>query len=148
VEQYSPLTEDNRRLSLSSAIEKTKEGLGNLFGVDEQSPEDLIYNLFKVPNKSDAFIGKLIMASPPSPPPSSSQIHFSSSFEVLKNHGLQENDPRLAPMMRKIREIESEKEERTHEARDPKHWKLSKNDFKRVISESSGLQRRKGNLAL
>jgi hypothetical protein len=40
-------------------------------------------------------------------------------------------------MMRKIREIESEKEERTHEARGPKHWKLSKNDFKRVISESS-----------
>jgi hypothetical protein len=79
VEQYSPLTEDNRRLSLSSAIEKTKEGLGNLFGVDEQSPENLIYNLFKVPNKSDAFIGKLIMASLHllSLP---FQIYYSSSF--------------------------------------------------------------------
>ena len=63
MEQYSPLTEDHRKLSLTSAIQKTKEGLGNLFGEDEQSPEDLIYNLFKVPNKSDAFIGKLIMAS-------------------------------------------------------------------------------------
>ena len=55
----------------------------------------------------------------------------------MKNHGLQKTDPRFAPMMRKISEIESEKEEKSNEARDPKHWKLSKNDFKRVISESS-----------
>jgi hypothetical protein len=61
VDQYSPLSEDHRKLSLSSAIQKTKEGLGNMFADDEQSPEELIYNLFKVPNKSDAFIGKLIM---------------------------------------------------------------------------------------
>ena len=59
---------------------------------------------------------------------------------------MQENDPRLAPMMRKIREIESEKEEKTNEARDPKHWKLSKNDFKRVISESSEWKLKKNNL--
>jgi len=57
----------------------------------------------------------------------------------LKNHGLQKNDPRFAPMMRKISEIENEKEEKSNEARDPKHWKLSRNDFKRVISESSKL---------
>lgn len=37
--------------------------------------------------------------------------------------------------MCKIREIEAEKEERVNEARDPKHWKLSREDFKRVISE-------------
>uniref|UniRef100_A0A183CA45 glutaminase n=1 Tax=Globodera pallida TaxID=36090 RepID=A0A183CA45_GLOPA len=118
LEQFAPL-KDERRLSLQSAIQKTKEGLDNPFACDEQSPEELIYNLFKIPNKSDASIGKLIM--------------------VLKNYGLQENDPRLAPMMRKIREIENEKEERMNEARDPKHWKMSHNDFTRVISESLSL---------
>uniref|UniRef100_A0A1I8BIG9 glutaminase n=1 Tax=Meloidogyne hapla TaxID=6305 RepID=A0A1I8BIG9_MELHA len=119
LEQYSPLTEHHRKLSFTSALQKTKQGLGNLFADDEQSPEELIHNLFRVPNKSDAYIGKLII--------------------VLKNHGLQKNDPRFAPMMRKISEIENEKEEKSNEARDPKHWKLSKNDFKRVISESMSL---------
>ncbi|CAK5082676.1 unnamed protein product [Meloidogyne enterolobii] len=119
LEQYSPLTEHHRKLSFTTALQKTKQGLGNLFADDEQSPEDLIHNLFRVPNKSDAYIGKLII--------------------VLKNHGLQKNDPRFAPMMRKISEIENEKEEKSNEARDPKHWKLSKNDFKRVISESMSL---------
>ena len=54
---------------------------------------------------------------------------------MLKNYGIRETDPRLEPMMCKIREIEAEKEERVNEARDPKHWKLSREDFKRVISE-------------
>ncbi|KAL3081470.1 hypothetical protein niasHS_011714 [Heterodera schachtii] len=119
LEQFAPLKDDDRRLSLQSVILKTKDGLDNPFACDEQSPEELIYNLFKIPHKSDASIGKLIM--------------------VLKNYGLQENDPRLAPMMRKIREIENEKEERMNEARDPKHWKMSHNDFKRVIGESLSL---------
>jgi hypothetical protein len=38
--------------------------------------------------------------------------------------------------MRKIHEIEKEKEERINEAKDPKHWRLSREDFKAVIGES------------
>ncbi|CAK5081348.1 unnamed protein product [Meloidogyne enterolobii] len=132
LEQYSPLTEHHRKLSFTTALQKTKQGLGNLFADDEQSPEDLIHNLFRVPNKSDAYIGKLIIVW-------NLKIFFEIILKVLKNHGLQKNDPRFAPMMRKISEIENEKEEKSNEARDPKHWKLSKNDFKRVISESMSL---------
>jgi hypothetical protein len=40
-------------------LEKTIEGLNNTMASDE-SPEDLIYNLFKIPNKEEASIGKLI----------------------------------------------------------------------------------------
>jgi hypothetical protein len=47
--------------------------------------------MFKIPNKNEASIGKLIM--------------------VLKNYGLLESDPRLLPMMKKIWEIEKAKEE-------------------------------------
>ena len=36
-------------------------------------------------------------------------------------------------MMQKIREIEQMKEEQLNEARDPKHWKLKKEDFKKYF---------------
>lgn len=55
---------------------------------------------------------------------------------VLKNYGLHENDPRLLSMMESIWKIEKAKEERTCEARDPKHWKLKRDEFERCISES------------
>lgn len=74
---------------------------------------------FKIPNKNEASIGKLIV--------------------VLKNYGLQEDDPRLLPMMQKIWTIEKAKEERTCEARDPKHWKLRREDFVECIGESISL---------
>ena len=43
------------------------------------------------------------------------------------------------PMMKKIHEIEEENEEHFKEARDPKHWKLGKEDFKKCIAESLSL---------
>lgn len=55
---------------------------------------------------------------------------------VLKTYGLLETDPRLKPMMEMIWKIERSKEEINHEAKDPKHWKLSQDDFKKCINES------------
>uniref|UniRef100_A0A915EFE4 glutaminase n=1 Tax=Ditylenchus dipsaci TaxID=166011 RepID=A0A915EFE4_9BILA len=118
LQQYSPLLEE-RKGSIQKALLKTKEGLANPFACDELSAEELIYNLFKIPNKSEASIGKLLM--------------------VLKNYGLLETDPRLQPMMHKIREIEQEKEDRVHESKDPRHWKMNKEDFKKCIGESLSL---------
>lgn len=112
MDQYGTLLDNGR-------IQKTKEGLSNPFARNEQSAEELIYNLFKIPNKTDASIGKLLM--------------------VLKNYGLQEQDPRLLPMMRKIRKLEEEREEKVHEAKDPRHWKLSKENFLLCIGESLSL---------
>uniref|UniRef100_A0A914EL67 glutaminase n=1 Tax=Acrobeloides nanus TaxID=290746 RepID=A0A914EL67_9BILA len=109
---------EKRKASVQGILEKTIEGLNNTMASDE-SPEDLIYNLFKIPNKEEASIGKLIT--------------------VLKNYGLHETDPRLLPMMNEIRKIEQEKEEMFHEAKDPKHWKLNKKDFTRCITQSLAL---------
>uniref|UniRef100_A0AC34QCD3 Glutaminase n=1 Tax=Panagrolaimus sp. JU765 TaxID=591449 RepID=A0AC34QCD3_9BILA len=118
LQQWSPLSDIRSKESIVHQIHKTAHGLSNAFVIDEQ-PEDLIYNLFKLPNKEEASIGKLLT--------------------LLKNFGLQESDPRLKPMMEKIREIEQEKEELFKEARDPKHWKLGKQDFKTCISQSLSL---------
>jgi hypothetical protein len=119
LEQYSPILDQRRKISINGIIQQTAQGLSNTFACDEASPEDLIFNLFKIPNKDEASIGKLLM--------------------VLKNYGLQEEDPRLLPMMRKIREIEREREELMNETKDPKHWKLRTEDFMKCIGESLAL---------
>uniref|UniRef100_A0A7E4UNM0 glutaminase n=1 Tax=Panagrellus redivivus TaxID=6233 RepID=A0A7E4UNM0_PANRE len=117
VEQYRQIL--NRKGSLYNILQQTADGLSNAFTRDQKTPEDLIFDLFKIPNKNEASIGKLL--------------------SVLKSYGLQENDPRLAPMMERIWRIERENEEISNEARDPKHWKLSKNDFKLCVIESLSL---------
>lgn len=80
---------------------------------DEKSEEDLIYELFKLPSKNEASIGKLI--------------------SVLKGYGLREDDPRLCPMMENIIKIEVEKEEKCMEMKDPKTWRMSEADFRLCI---------------
>ncbi|VDL66923.1 unnamed protein product [Nippostrongylus brasiliensis] len=68
-------------------MSKTVEGLKNAYDVRlPTSPADLIFDLFKVPNKDYASITKLI--------------------KVLKSFGLREKDPRLKEMMTRIRTIE------------------------------------------
>lgn len=42
-------------------------------------------------------------------------------------------------MMEKIREIEREREDSRGEAKDPRHWKLGREDFKQCIAESLSL---------
>jgi len=100
-------------------LQLTADGLSNVFARDQKTPEDLIFELFKIPNKNEASIGKLLT--------------------VLKSYGLQESDPRLKPMMDRIWKIEKMKEEVSNEAKDPKHWKLSHEDFKLCINESLAL---------
>ncbi|KAE9555747.1 hypothetical protein FO519_000961 [Halicephalobus sp. NKZ332] len=114
IEQYRQIL--NRKGSMYNILQQTADGLSNAFARDQKTPEDLIFDLFKIPNKNEASIGKLLT--------------------VLKSYGLQESDPRLKPMMDKIWKIEQMKEEVSNEARDPKHWKLSKDDFKLCINES------------
>ncbi|KAH7700457.1 glutaminase kidney isoform [Aphelenchoides avenae] len=114
VEQYRSIL--NRNASMCHILQHTAESLSNAFVRDQKSPEDLIFELFKIPNKNEASIGKLLM--------------------VLKSYGLHKNDPRLRPMMEKIWRIEKHNEELANEAKDPKHWKLKKEDFCGCISES------------
>uniref|UniRef100_A0A914X683 glutaminase n=1 Tax=Plectus sambesii TaxID=2011161 RepID=A0A914X683_9BILA len=106
----------NRKASVVTLLNQTASGLNHAFEVDHQSPEDLIFELFKIPNTNEASIGKL--------------------FSVMKSFGLREDDPRLKPMMEKVRLIESETEEREHETHDPKHWKLTREQFRECVSES------------
>ncbi|CAD5213022.1 unnamed protein product [Bursaphelenchus okinawaensis] len=105
----------NRRNSIADALKRTADGLANEFSRDKTA-EEMVFELFKIPNKNEGAIGKLI--------------------GILKSYGIQENDPRLRPMMNKICHIEKESEEMAKEAKDPKHWKLSKEDFIRCVSES------------
>uniref|UniRef100_A0A914BYA5 glutaminase n=1 Tax=Acrobeloides nanus TaxID=290746 RepID=A0A914BYA5_9BILA len=117
VDQYRAIL--NRKSSICNILQKTADGLANAFARDQKSPEDLIYELFKIPNKNEASVGKLL--------------------SVLKSYGLQDNDPRLRPMMERIKKLEQEKEELSNEAKDPKHWKLKEKDFKVCITESLSL---------
>uniref|UniRef100_A0AC34GTL5 Glutaminase n=1 Tax=Panagrolaimus sp. ES5 TaxID=591445 RepID=A0AC34GTL5_9BILA len=117
VEQYSKIL--NRKSSLRNILQLTADGLSNAFARDQKTPEDLIFDLFKIPNKNEASIGKLL--------------------SVLRTYGLQDTDPRLRPMIDRIRKIEEAKEEQDHEAKDPRHWKLSKNDFKQCVNECLSL---------
>lgn len=114
VEKYKEIL--NRKASICDILQLTVDGLSNAFARDQKTPEDLIFDLFKIPNKNEASIGKLLT--------------------VLKSYGLQDNDPRLRPMMEKIWKIEQEKENVSNEAKDPKHWKLSRSEFKLCINES------------
>lgn len=66
VQQYSPLMEQRHKQSAAEMVQQTAESLSNAFACDEPSPEDLIFNLFKIPNKEEASIGKLIMVWLPS----------------------------------------------------------------------------------
>lgn len=50
----------NRKRSVVQIMTKTAEGLSEAFEFRKASPEDLVFDLFKLPQKDDASIGKLI----------------------------------------------------------------------------------------
>ncbi|KAI6233174.1 No extended memory [Aphelenchoides fujianensis] len=104
--------------SVGARLQSTVDGLANEFA-REQTAEDVIFELFKLPNKEQGAIGKLLA--------------------VLKSYGIQDTDPRLKRMMAIIWEIERRSEERTHEAKDPRHWRLSRADFCRCVAEALDL---------
>lgn len=61
VDQYRAIL--NRKSSICNILQKTADGLANAFARDQKSPEDLIYELFKIPNKNEASVGKLLSVS-------------------------------------------------------------------------------------
>uniref|UniRef100_A0A914W3A5 glutaminase n=1 Tax=Plectus sambesii TaxID=2011161 RepID=A0A914W3A5_9BILA len=90
--------------------------LSQAFDAGQQSPEAVIFELFKTPDKEEACIGKLI--------------------SLLKSFGLREDDPRLKSMMDKIKELEEVREEFSNEAKNPLHGILNRAQFKSCISDS------------
>ncbi|PIC44135.1 hypothetical protein B9Z55_004607 [Caenorhabditis nigoni] len=99
------------------SLKNTLRGISNPYERDEsEGSEDMIFELFKIPNKNEASIGKLLT--------------------VLRQLGLRDDDPRLVPMMEKIRDFEKIAEEKIAEAKEQKHWKLTKEQFKECISPS------------
>lgn len=73
VQQFADIFD--RKTSLPDALQRTVEGLSNEFA-RERAPEELIYDLFKLPNKEEAAVGKLIA--------------------VLKSYGIQASDDKWA----------------------------------------------------
>ncbi|CAJ0608162.1 unnamed protein product [Cylicocyclus nassatus] len=81
--------------------------------------EDAIFELFKIPGKNEASIGRLLT--------------------VLKSFGLRVDDPRLKPMMRRLKQIEKQEEAKMNEAVEPEHWKLGREHFKECVAHSVDL---------
>ncbi|KAL6735432.1 hypothetical protein ANCDUO_15749 [Ancylostoma duodenale] len=78
--------------SVKRKVSKAMEGLKTAHEMfHPASPADLIFELFKVPNKEYASVTKLL--------------------KVLKSFGLREKDPRLKEMMERIQRIEDLRED-------------------------------------
>ncbi|RCN32898.1 hypothetical protein ANCCAN_21284 [Ancylostoma caninum] len=78
--------------SVKRKVSKAMEGLKTAHEMfHPASPADLIFELFKVPNKDYASVTKLV--------------------KVLKSFGLREKDPRLKEMMERIQRIEDLRED-------------------------------------
>uniref|UniRef100_A0A914EJH3 glutaminase n=2 Tax=Acrobeloides nanus TaxID=290746 RepID=A0A914EJH3_9BILA len=91
-------------------MSKTVEGLSHAYEYRKTSPEDLVYDLFKVPGgKDEASIGKLI--------------------SVLRSFGLRDDDPRLKQTMEKIKEFDQLNEDDN----DVRHYRLSRDQFKACV---------------
>ncbi|RCN32899.1 glutaminase [Ancylostoma caninum] len=99
----------NRKTSVAQIMSKTVEGLNHAYELRDSSPEDLIFDLFKMPNKDEASISKLI--------------------KVLKSFGLRESDPRLRHMMEKMKSFEDDDD-------DARNFLLSRDKFKECIHPS------------
>ncbi|VDM82047.1 unnamed protein product, partial [Strongylus vulgaris] len=99
----------NRKTSVAQIMSKTVEGLNHAYEVRDSCPEDLIFDLFKMPNKDEASISKLI--------------------KVLKSFGLRESDPRLRHMNEKMKSFEEEDD-------DARNFLLTRDKFKECIHPS------------
>uniref|UniRef100_A0A914XA53 glutaminase n=1 Tax=Plectus sambesii TaxID=2011161 RepID=A0A914XA53_9BILA len=97
-------------------LKDSQTALNNAFEAEHCAPEDVIFDIFKTPGKEEACIGKLL--------------------SVLKSCGLRDDDPRLRPMMDKLREIAQEREALSNETRDLAHWNLDRAQFKSCVNGS------------
>jgi len=102
--------------SVADIMSKTAEGLSKAYEYKTTSPEDLVFDLFKVQGtKDEASIGKLI--------------------SVLRSFGLRDDDPRLRQTMDKIREYDQMNEEDN----DVRHYRLNRAQFKDCVHPCIGL---------
>ncbi|PAV56863.1 hypothetical protein WR25_20668 [Diploscapter pachys] len=100
----------NRKASVAQILTKTAEGLRKSYEMSsERSPADLIFELFKLPNREEASISRLI--------------------KVLKSFGLREKDPRFRAMMTKIKFFEESDDEQSSNSNE-----LSRHQFKECIN--------------
>ncbi|CAJ0959639.1 unnamed protein product, partial [Mesorhabditis belari] len=81
----------NRKKSVARIMSNTVKALNSAYEMRTISPADLIFDLFKLPDRDEASVTKLI--------------------KVLKSFGLREKDPRMKKMMDQIRTFEETKEE-------------------------------------
>ncbi|KAI6234670.1 Glutaminase [Aphelenchoides fujianensis] len=106
----------DRKKSVARILGEAMDSLQPSFEFRNDTPEDVVYDLFKIPNsEEEASIGKLLA--------------------VLKSLGLREQDPRLAPMMAKISEFEAKMSDET----DIRRYRLPKEQFKDCIHPSISL---------
>ncbi|KAL6735433.1 hypothetical protein Aduo_005876 [Ancylostoma duodenale] len=97
--------------SVKRKVSKAMEGLKTAHEMfHPASPADLIFELFKVPNKEYASVTKLL--------------------KVLKSFGLREKDPRLKEMMERIQRIEDLREDENQ------GFHLRRHAFKECITPS------------
>uniref|UniRef100_A0A0K0D082 EF-hand_14 domain-containing protein n=1 Tax=Angiostrongylus cantonensis TaxID=6313 RepID=A0A0K0D082_ANGCA len=104
----------------ASSLSLTLQGLMNPYEKEfNKGKEDAIFEMFKIPGKNQASIGRLLT--------------------ILKSLGLRMDDPRLKSMMRHLKEIEKQEEAKTNEVTEPKRWKLNKELFKECVALSVDL---------
>ncbi|CAD5218157.1 unnamed protein product [Bursaphelenchus okinawaensis] len=105
----------DRKRSVARIMSQTADGLNQSFEFKKCAPEDVVYDLFKVPGKDEASIGRLV--------------------SVLKSLGLREDDPRLIPTMEKIKEYDHN----MNDDFDVKRYRLPRDQFKDCIHPSISL---------
>ncbi|KAJ1365055.1 hypothetical protein KIN20_025274 [Parelaphostrongylus tenuis] len=104
----------------ANSLSQTLRGLAISYEKElTKGEEEAIFEMFKIPGREVASIGRLLM--------------------ILKSFGLRMDDPRLRPMMRYLKEIEKQEEAKRNEVTEPKHWKLSKEQFKECVAYSVDL---------
>jgi hypothetical protein len=51
--------------NFQALLQHSQDGFSNCFHRSQKNPEDVIYELFKIPNKQEASIGKLLTVALP-----------------------------------------------------------------------------------
>jgi len=102
-----------RKSSVARMMSKTADNLAHSFEFHPQqpTPEEMVFDLFKLPNQQEASIGKLIT--------------------VLRSFGLREDDARLRVMMERVRELDMAQTEDG----DVRHFTLSRKQFTEWVKE-------------
>uniref|UniRef100_A0AC35U7C6 Glutaminase n=1 Tax=Rhabditophanes sp. KR3021 TaxID=114890 RepID=A0AC35U7C6_9BILA len=105
----------NRKHSVVQIMSRTLDGLNHAYEYKKPSPEDLVYDLFKVQNKDEASMGKLL--------------------SVLRSFGIRDDDPRMKQTFQLMNQFEAE----SNEDCDFRHYRLNRTKFRECIQPSIAL---------